>query len=751
MIKGSYILPEIASEWTDELLYKEIPKSINGNISEMSISNPVRNTQWTYLKFHNASLFSPAANDFNRSLKACKGTSLQPSYTNAIEGTIQYNEYWETQRNRCINGYEPLIDGVPCGVKITGEHYFYLNFTRIRKYTRDERTGEEIKRLDFPDFCSMDYYWFLELEKNENPQKYGLPSSAKKGMICAKARRKGYSFKNAAGALWKYTFFKESFVIIASYLEEFANATMSMVLEMSNFLNEFTEFRHPRITDRRDEIESGYEEKDGNGIVIKKGYKSVIKIMTFKNSAFKSVGKSATRMIFEEAGLFQNLKTAYTVSEPLFRDGDRMIGIPIIFGTGGDMSGATQDFADMFYNPSKYGLAEYNNIYEKTDINGKCGWFVDEMWFRPGDLVVDGKLYHGIDENGNAHRWVAEYNLDLERDSKRGSDKKAYNTALTQKCKTPSEAFLVTEGNVFQTAELYARLSKLKSDDNFKYLGTPGELAEIDGKITWVPDLKEKLKPLLNFPLKPNQDTEGCIIMYEPPIDYNGVVPDDLYIIGHDPWGINAEGGKSLGATYVLKTKKLGLQGFGHDEIVAEYVGRPDPGGMDEYNYNMEKLALYYNAKINFENDRGEVRPFFTKRKRLDLLCPPPYTTIARHLQNSNMAGRKFGYSMSSDTMKGIGEQYLYDWLGERRGIDDNTGLELTNIDFLTSKPLIEELIAYNRKGNFDRVMALIGCIIRLEEIYNPYEKEKGDKDPMDFIFNNSKLFKNNKREQYIY
>ena len=751
MIKGAYILPEVASEWSDDILYQEIPKSVNDNISEMSISNPVRNTQWLYLKFHDSSLFSPAANDFNRSLKACKGTNLQPSYTNAIEGTIQYNEYWETQRKRCLEGYEPVIKGVPCGIKITGEHYFYLNFTRIRKYAKDERTGEEIKRLDFPDFCSMDYYWFLELEKNENPQKYGLPSSAKKGMICAKSRRKGYSFKNAAGALWKYTFFKESFIIIASYLEEFANATMSMALEMSNFLNEFTEFRHPRIINRQDEIKSGYIEKDANGIQIEKGYKSIIKIMTFKNSAFKSVGKSATRMIFEEAGLFQNLKTAYTMSEPLFRDGDRMIGIPIIFGTGGDMSGATQDFADMFYNPKKYGLAEYQNIYEKTDINGKCGWFVDEMWFRPGELVIDGTLYEGVDKNGNAHRWVAEYNLDIERESKRGSDKKAYNAALTQKCKTPSEAFLVTEGNVFQTAELYARLSKLKSDDNFKYLGTPGELAEIDGKITWIPDIKEKLKPLLNYPLKPNEDTQGCIIMYESPIEYKGVIPDDLYIIGHDPWGINAEGGKSLGATYVLKTKKLGLQGFGHDEIVAEYVGRPDPGGMDEYNYNLEKLALYYNAKINFENDRGEVRPFFTKRKRLDLLCPPPYTTIARHLQNSNMAGRKFGYSMGNDQMKGIGEQYLYDWLCERRGIDEHTGLELTNIDYLTSKPLIEELITYNRKGNFDRVMALMGCIIRLEEIYNPYEKEKGDKNPMDFIFNNSKLFKNNKKEQYIY
>ena len=112
-----------------------------------------------------------------------------------------------------------------------------------------------------------------------------------------------------------------------------------------------------------------------------------------------------------------------------------------------------------------------------------------------------------------------------------------------------------------------------------------------------------------------------------------------------------------------------------------------------------------------------EVRPFFTKRKRLDLLCPPPYTTIQRHLPTSNMAGRKYGYSMGNDKLKQIGEQYLYDWLGERRGIDEKTGLELTNIDFIPSKPLLEELISYNRKGNFDRVMALIGCIIRLEEI----------------------------------
>jgi hypothetical protein len=114
------------------------------------------------------------------------------------------------------------------------------------------------------------------------------------------------------------------------------------------------------------------------------------------------------------------------------------------------------------------------------------------------------------------------------------------------------------------------------------------------------------------------------------------------------------------------------------------------------------------------------------------------------------MAGRKFGYSMGNDKLKQIGEQYVYDWLSEKRGVDEKTGLDLTNIDYLTSKPLIEELISYNRKGNFDRVMALIGCIIRLEEIHNPYIKDD-EKDPLGFLFENENLFKKRNQEDLLY
>jgi len=56
-------------------------------------------------------------------------------------------------------------------------------------------------QVTFPDFLSMDYYYFKELDSRERPAVYGLDSSHRKHMIVAKSRRKGFSFKAAAGAV----------------------------------------------------------------------------------------------------------------------------------------------------------------------------------------------------------------------------------------------------------------------------------------------------------------------------------------------------------------------------------------------------------------------------------------------------------------------------------------------------------------------------------------------------------------------
>lgn len=706
----------------------KLPKDVK--VSFASLQNPVANLDWEYIHVTDSSVFSPAANAFRTLSSTGEGR-----YTNAIPGTTEYREFWAEERRRCLEGY--IVEGV----RISGEHYFYLNYCQIDKFQEDTKT----KQLDFPNFTLMDYYWFLELEKCEYPERFGLDPSEKKGIILAKARRKGWSFKNAAGIAWKYSFFKKSYCIIASYLKDHAEATFKMTAQMLNFLDENTEFRHPRLISKQGEIESGWVLKR-EGYEIKKGYRSTIKVMTFQNSGFKSAGKSASRMIFEEAGLFENLIQAYTISEPLFREGNQMIGIPIIFGTGGDMDGASQDFHKMFYNPAKYGLSEYKNIYD-DNTDGKCGLFIDEMWYRPGPIPIEGTIYQGVDKNGNPNRWAAEVDLERERKSKSGGKKKSYTELITQKCKTPQEAFMVPDGNIFPTAELYQRLAKLKSDDNFKSLGIPGRLEfsestlAING-VVFSPDFK--LEPLNTFPLKDKDkdDRDGCVVIYEAPIEVNGEVPQGLYMIGHDPFAVDSEEAESLGAVYVMKTTKY-LK-YGYDQIVAAYIGRPSGGNsMGTFNTTLEKMSQYYgNAKIMFENDRGSVLDYFTKRKKLYLLADEPGAVLTKISGKKWEGTRVKGCSMGSIKIKQQAELYLYDWLLFERGKTEE-GRVIKNLDIIPDVGLLEELIRYNRDGNFDRVSALFQLVIALEDNFNKYEEEVlFKKDPLDFLINNKNLFR---------
>jgi hypothetical protein len=99
-----------------------------------------------------------------------------------------------------------------------------------------------------------------------------------------------------------------------------------------------------------------------------------------------------------------------------------------------------------------------------------------------------------------------------------------------------------------------------------------------------------------------------------------GKVPKDLYIIGHDPFANDNPDGPSMASIYVLKTKKYKYK-YGHDEIVAHYVGRPFRG-RSVVNEILLKLAMFYNAKVYFENVRGNVKEYFEKKRKLSFSCP---------------------------------------------------------------------------------------------------------------------------------
>jgi hypothetical protein len=728
--------PLIAEVLTEKKILDRIPmeyvndnEDLYGTLSQQVMSVPTRHTKWKYLFFHNSDVFRPAAIAFQASEKANQNKNINPSYCSFLKGTTSYKKFWKEERRRCLEGYEPEINGEPGGIRIPGEYYFYLNFCRINIVAENKDTGETSEAVDFPDFVTMDYYYFKELELRENPTKFGLPMDYKSHFILSKARRKGFSFKNAGGATWKYTFFADVKIAIIAETGGDALKTFEKCLQNIDFLTQYTEFGGPHIyrtyseTQGKGAIKAGTKDKQGN----EKGRKSSIFTVSLNGRPDAAAGLGCVRLIFEEAGKIRNLKKAWKFAEPTLRSGKLLKGIAIIFGTGGDMDGATQDFAEMFYNPEAFKLAAYKNIHEEIEAKGECGWFVDDMWFREGATFVgpDGNIYKAIDKQGNVLRWVAELDLNVEREKAKKGGKDAYNIELTQSCKTPSEAFLVVQGNVFPVIELYARLSRLKANNEFDLLGTNGNLVEETGVISFVPDFKNELQAITEYPQKKGSSREGCIVQNEAPRTINGVTPEGAYIISVDTIRMDTEGGQSLIAIYAVKTKRYAFD-IGHDEIVMSYVGRPIYDPIDTANFILYKMGKYYNAKITHENDAAgkSVRDFFVKNKAFHMLMKPPSNIVEKHLTTSRTLLRKSGHSMGSKELVEIGEIYLKQWLLEKRGLNPVTGVEERNLDLISDKALLEELISYNRERNTDRVMALMGAIIQMKNVFNEYVKE---------------------------
>jgi intein/homing endonuclease len=427
-------------------------------------------------------------------------------FTKYQRGTIPYKEFWEAEDLKCRYGVE--IDGV----RITGPHYFYLNYSQM--LAKDEETNR--KRMIFPRFLDIDYDYFHIVERAK---------IEKKGVILVKPRRTGFSYKNAALVTHEYNFYRDAKCIIGSFRSTLSENTMGMVLDNMNFLDKNTEWKKQRNPDTKEFVKARYKENIG-GIEVWKGYNSQVQTLTFKDNPFASVGKSSNIFIFEEAGTFENLINSYNMTEPCWKDGEDMIGIPIVFGTGGDMEGGTRDFHQMFYDPDKYNLLSFDNIWEEGKEGTKCGWFVPSTRGRLGD-------YKGVplvDKDGNSNEVFALESIRNLRTIKKGRSGNI-NDTITQYPLTPSEAFLRRKGNIFPTIELSEWLAEIETKERYRAMGKTGELYfDNENKIKF--RLDGDLEPILNFPPKDGDNKDGCVVIYEEPEVFEGGIPYGLYIAG---------------------------------------------------------------------------------------------------------------------------------------------------------------------------------------------------------------------------
>ncbi len=616
-------------------------------------------------------------------------------YTNYPKGTLPFKEYWEQEHFKCMVGVE--IDGV----RITGPHYFYLNYTKI--LCTDEETNRA--RMMFPRFLDIDYDYFHIVERAK---------VEKKGVILVKPRRTGFSYKNAALVTHEYNFYRDARCIIGSFRSTLSENTMGMVLDNMNFLDKNTEWRKQRNPDTKDFVKARYKENIG-GIDVWKGYNSQVQTLTFKDNPFASVGKLANLFIFEEAGTFENLISSYNITEPCWKDGENTRGIPIVFGTGGDMEGGTKDFHQMFYDPEKYNLLSFDNIWEEGKQGTKCGWFLPATRGRLGDF--NGKPL--VDKDGNSNEELALESIKLLRTQKIGKSGNI-NDTITQYPLTPSEAFLRKKGNIFPTIELSEWLAEIETKSKYKNIGKKGELYfDIENKIKFKldPDLEE----ITNFPVKDTDSKDGCVVIYEEPEQYGGQIPYGLYIAGCDPYDQDKSQTDSLGSFFVYKTFITANKTS--NIIVAEYTGRPEFA--DTFYENCRKLCMYYNAKCLYENQLKGLKTYFEIKRSTHYLYEQP--GIIKDIVKDSRVNRGYGIHMNRGTggASGIKDQceiYLKQWLLEEKSGPDDT--KILNLHTIFSQGLLKELIRYDRDGNFDRVIAFMLCILQQKENHKIHIEE---------------------------
>jgi hypothetical protein len=724
---------------TDRYLFKS-KVAESWEFFDPEIENPIRNTNQIYIKFLDVTKFIEPSNYFREH-------DEYPFIR--VPDTIEYNRYWDDLEEKIDDGFEVE------GVRITGRHFFIINFGRFRAIPVDE-LGNAIstrKVWTFLKFIDHQYYMMHELEECllEGPFKVWhrfkewFPSKTNEdfqllklqNFATSKGRRKGWTAVIGIGAFsYNFTFLESSMNIIAAYEKGKYGPILSAVHNTKIFLDANTPWkRRTDIKGTHDHFVSGIEVTDEYGVKTKVGYKSEVKALSFKDQPFKAVGDSADIINIEEAGIFHNLIQTYQVSmEPLIRDGENMIGICIVGGTSGDMeSGASQGLSDLMHKPKEYGFKAYDNIYEKQELNSSSGWFIDDLWYSPVRIrkkeILDidssdrtkkllatfkDNYIETVDVQGNSYRYLSDLVLENKRKQRRKTSTLAYQKFITQQPRYLSEAFLLNEDSPFDTAIAKEVLGQLKVS-----LDKVGEkkghfLIDSEGKIKF--RLNMDAVAVDTYPFK-GKDTTGCWVIYNDPVKVNGKIPPWRYISGCDPidWGsgeVSTSDEHSLAATYIIDTVTR--------NIVAEYVARPRKA--EDYFEQLWRGLQYFDAFLLYENNLKGLFSYFKLKNKLYLLAGEPESLKDRWGYKSNSRTKGFHATAASNN---YARELIHTWSLEEVVInqtDDGENIYIPRMYFIKSVGLLEEIIAWNSKGNFDRISSLGAAMILLFD--RTYEDE---------------------------
>lgn len=636
---------------------------------------------------YNSIKFSPAAEFFKK----------HKCYTLAPRETTDYNNYWDQETERCLNGYT-----APDGDYITGYHYFYLNYSPIMKleevkYT--DRNGNVRTRreriLDFPRFWDYDYYYYNAIEEAEDQGKH---------MSVLKSRQRGYSFKGASMLVRNYELIpgSKNFAVASEQKFLIGDGLLTKAWQIMDFIDKHTDWAKQRLVSTRMERVAGYKVTDEFGKQTEQGYMSSITGITLKNDPERIRGTRGKLVLWEEGGKFPGLSDAWRIEQPSVETDDGVaFGLMIAFGTGGTEGASFTGLKELFYKPEAYNVLAFPNIWDDNAEQTNCGFFVPS-WSNLESFDEDGNYVY-MDEDGNSLREKAIENLIEQRNKIKdgGASQQSIDRFISERPIKPREAVLELGKNIFPRKLLMDQLTRIRTNTKLRNMKHIVDLNwDGNGQIMAT---EKKSGDITEYPLKKGDKPHGSIVIWEYPIKDP---PFGLYIGGCDPYDHDDSFTNSLGSVFIFKRVKAGEAW--NDVIVAEYSGRPDTA--EEYYENVRKLLVFYNARLLFENERKGIYPYFTNKHCDYLLADQPDKIISEVFKDSKVQRRK-GCHMTKQ-IRAYGEGLILEWLLEEYEPGH------PNVERVYSEPLIEELIENDGVKNVDRVIALCMVMIYREELY---------------------------------
>ena len=633
------------------------------------------------------------------------------------KGTTAYRRYWREQKQYCLEGFTSEE-----GEYVTGYFYFYLNFCPIIRVVEEEvlRNGKKVviakRERDFPLFYDYDRCYYDAIQAAEEHGKH---------LTVIKKRGAGYSFKGGSMLCRNYFLIpgSKSYAIASDMTFLTEDGLLSKAWEMMSFIDENTAWvkkRQKKNTNTHKRA-SFISKKDGNETEM--GYMSEIIGVSLNNDFQKARGKRAKLILWEEAGKFPNLKEAWQIARPSVEEDGATYGLMVAYGTGGTMGADFEGLKDLFYEPRGYNCLSIENTWDDSMSGTECGFFVPQYY----------NMRDYMDSNGNSLIIQAREYEQLRRNEviTHASDRNSIDRYICERPFTPEEATLNISANIFPKKELLAHLNYIRTHESVRKFKQVGDLLnDSSGALKWDPSPKPK--DITKYRLNDLDDKAGQVVIWEHPCENP---PYGLYIMGCDPYDHDqASSSTSLGSVFVYKR----FQTFEkwNETVVAEYTGRP--GTVDEFYEIVRKLAIYYNAKILYENEKKGLFIYFSHKHCEYLLADQPNELIRDISQDSKVVRGK-GIHMNK-FVKQYMELRIKDWLNE----EYEPGKK--NLTKLLSEPLLEELIAYNQDGNFDRVISYGLCIMYREALYHIQVKEN-KQEVKDNKFFPEGLFKRNNTE----